>query len=266
MKMVDRMDKVYLGEMNLSDVREFFKKGDTIFVPIGTTEQHGPHSPYATDMLIPFEVTKRAARKMGALVAPPLAYGLSQSHKGFPAIIWLSGKTLTAVIGDVAMSLAIGGFKRIVFVNGHYCNDQPLFVAITDTTNDPNLPRGTKIYGITYWNVMSPKVGAKYLSWRAGWHANIGETSAILAIDEKFVDMSKAPVEWPAVEEDISLLNISAAQTGGFYAATKSGIWGDARKSTKRLGEEFLEDIANGLVRTLARYEKNYGSGPAKRG
>jgi creatinine amidohydrolase len=112
---------------------------------------------------------------------------------------------------------------------------------------------------------MSPKVAAKYLSWKAGWHANIGETSAILAIDEKLVDMSKAPVEWPAVEEDTSLLNISAPLTGSFYQMTKSGIWGDARKSTKELGEEFLEDIADGLVRTLAKYEKNYGSKPPRK-
>ncbi len=258
------MEKVYLGEMNLVDVREYLKKGDTIIVPIGTTEQHGPHLPYLTDTLIPLEVAKRAAKKMKALVASPLPYGLSQAHYGFPGIIWLSGKTLISVLEDVALSLAKTGFRRIIFVNGHYCNDQPLFVAITDVTASPELPKGTNVYGITYWNVMSPKMAEKYLSWRVGWHANIGETSAILAIDDKIVDMRRAPVEWPKVGEDTATLNISATQTGGWHLVSKTGIWGDARKASKKLGEQFLEDISNGLVKTIANYEKTYGKASAK--
>lgn len=258
------MEKVYLGEMNLVEVREYLRKGDTVIVPIGTTEQHGPHLPYLTDMLIPLEVAKRAAKKMKALVASPLPYGLSQAHYGFPGIIWLSGKTLISVLEDVALSLAKTGFRRIIFVNGHYCNDQPLFVAITDVTASPELPKGTNVYGITYWNVMSPKMAEKYLSWKVGWHANIGETSAILAIDDKIVDMHRAPVEWPKVGEETATLNISATQTGGWHLVSKTGIWGDARKASKKLGEQFLEDISNGLVKTIASYEKTYGKASAK--
>lgn len=253
------MEDVFLGEMNMAEVSAYFKKGgDTIIVPIGTTEQHGPHLPYLTDTLIPFEIAKRAAKKLGALVAPPLPYGLSQGHKGFPGIIWLSGRTLTAVLEDVAVSLAKSGFKRIIFVNGHYCNDQPLFVAVADTTSNPDLPKGTRVFGVTYWNVMSQAVLERYLSWKAGWHANIGETSAVLAVNEKIVNMKNAPVEWPDLGEDTATLNISAAQTGNFFLITKSGIWGDARRSTKKLGDEFIDDAAKGLVEKITKYQKTY--------
>ena len=187
------------------------------------------------------------------------------SHTGCPrdtgdsqGIIWLSGRTLTAVLEDVAMSLADSGFRRIIFVNGHYCNDQPLFVAVNDTTSNPNLPKGTSVYGVTYWNVMSEKVLQRYLSWKAGWHTNIGETSAVLAVDEKLVNMDNAPVEWPDKGEDTALLNMDASQNAGFFLVTKSGIWGDARKSTKKLGDEFIDDAAAGLVEKVAKYQKLY--------
>jgi creatinine amidohydrolase len=139
-----------------------------------------------------------------------------------------------------------------------------LFVAITDVTANPELPKETSVYGITYWNVMSPKVAEKYLSWKAGWHANIGETSAVLAIDEKIVDMRRAPVEWPKVGEDTTTLNISASQTGGWPLVSKTGIWGDARKASRKLGEEFLQDISDGLVKTIAKYERTYGKASRK--
>jgi len=255
------MDKILLGEMNLEDVREYLKTGDTVIVPIGTTEQHGPHLPYLTDMLIPFEVAKRVARKIGAVVAPPLPYGMSQSNRGFPGIVWLSGKTLISVLEDVAVSLAVGGFRRIVFINGHYCNDQPLFVAVTEVTNNPNLPKNTRVYGLTYWNVMSPEMGDKYLSWKAGWHANIGETSAVLAINPEIVNMGKATAEWPKFVEDTAALNIWGMQTGEFGTLSKSGVYGDGTKATKELGEQFLEDIANGVVRTLKNYESSVQQG-----
>lgn len=255
----DIMENIFLGEMNMDEVKAFFKKGgDTVIVPIGTTEQHGPHLPYLTDTLIPFEVAKRAAKRMGALVAPPLPYGMSQGHRGFPGIIYLSGKTLTSVLEELALSLADSGFRRIIFVNGHYCNDQPLFVAVNDATANPNLPKGTRVYGITYWNVMSPEVLERYLSWKAGWHANIGETSAVLAVNENLVNMKSAPVEWPDMGEDTTTLNMSAAQSSGFFLVTKSGIWGDARKSTKQLGDEFIDDAAKGLAEKVAKYQKTY--------
>ena len=256
------MSKVLLGEMNLEDVRQFFKKGDTAIVPIGTTEQHGPHLPYLTDTLIPTEIAERVAGKIGAAVAPALPYGLSQSHIGFPGIIWLSGKTLVSVIEEVALSLAQSGFRRIVFINGHYCNDQPLFVGITDATNNPKLPKGTRIYGLTYWNTMEEKALDNYLSWKAGWHANIGETSAVLAINSKIVDMTKAVAEWPKVKKNTPALNIMAQQSSVFGTYSKSGVWGDGTKASRKLGEKFLREITDGVVATIKTYEASFLKDP----
>ena len=105
------MTKVFLGEMNLEEVENYMKTSvPTVIVPIGTTEQHGGHLPYLTDTLIPTEVAQRVAKKINALVAPALPYGLSQGHIGFPGIIWLSGTTLIALIEELAINLSKSGF------------------------------------------------------------------------------------------------------------------------------------------------------------
>ena len=68
---------VFLGEMTNPEVEAFLRGHDTVIVPTGSTEQHGPHGPLATDALVPTEVARRIAPRGGALVAPTLGYSLS---------------------------------------------------------------------------------------------------------------------------------------------------------------------------------------------
>ena len=64
---------VFLGEMTNPEIEAFLKNGHTVIIPTGATEQHGPHGPLLTDVLIPQEVARRVAPQIGALVAPPPA-------------------------------------------------------------------------------------------------------------------------------------------------------------------------------------------------
>jgi creatinine amidohydrolase/Fe(II)-dependent formamide hydrolase-like protein len=74
---------VFLGEMTNSEVEQFLKQHHTVIVPVGSTEQHGPHLALTADVLIPQEVARRVAPKVGAVVAPPVNYALSYPHVGF---------------------------------------------------------------------------------------------------------------------------------------------------------------------------------------
>src|SRR3954451_15529265 len=78
---------VFLGEMTNPQVIEFLKKDQTVIIPVGAVEQHGPHAPLLTDVLIPQEIARRAAPRIGALVAPPLNYALSYPHVGFKGLV-----------------------------------------------------------------------------------------------------------------------------------------------------------------------------------
>jgi creatinine amidohydrolase len=93
-----------------------------VIVPTGSTEQHGPHGPLLTDVIVPNEVARRVAGPIGAAVAPTINYGLSYPHTGFTGLVQVRIPTFMALIEDVAVSLATVGFSRIVFLNGHYDN------------------------------------------------------------------------------------------------------------------------------------------------
>ena len=67
---------VFLGEMTNPEVIAFLKQHQTVIIPVGAVEQHGPHGPLLTDVLIPQEIARRIAPRIGAVVAPPVNYTL----------------------------------------------------------------------------------------------------------------------------------------------------------------------------------------------
>src|SRR5919206_1927377 len=96
---------VFMAELTLTQVEEYLDAGnDLVVVPTGSTEQHGPHSPLSTDVIIPTEVCRRIAARLGAVVAPAVNYGISAGHRGFRGLAYLTSKTFMSVIEDVAFS------------------------------------------------------------------------------------------------------------------------------------------------------------------
>ncbi len=113
---------VFLGEMTNPEVEAFLSTRHTVIIPTGATEQHGPHGPLLTDVLIPQEIARRIAPTIGAVVAPPINYALSYPHVGFTGLVQVRISTFMALIEDLCVSFATSGFKRIIFLNGHYDN------------------------------------------------------------------------------------------------------------------------------------------------
>src|SRR5689334_10033752 len=107
---------VFLGEMTSPEVEAFLAAhpdAPTVIVPVGSTEQHGPHGPLLTDAIVPTEVARRVAPEVGAAVAPTINYGLSYPHAGFTGLVWIRIPTFMAFIEDVVVGLATAGFRRI---------------------------------------------------------------------------------------------------------------------------------------------------------
>lgn len=101
---------------------------DVVVVPIGSTEQHGPHAPLGTDT-ITAEAVAEAGKEAYAgdvLVAPTLPVSASVEHRAFAGTLWLRPGTLRAYVRDVVDSLASHDWRRIVLVNGHGGNSAPL--------------------------------------------------------------------------------------------------------------------------------------------
>jgi creatinine amidohydrolase len=257
---------VFLGEMTNAEVEAFLGDHDTVIVPTGSTEQHGPHGPLLTDVLVPVEVARRVAPRAGAAVAPSINYGLSYPHVGFTGVVHLRIETFMALIEDVAVGLATMGFRRVVFLNGHY--DNTLAIAYACANAAARLPAGTRAYPINYWDGMTAEEAGEFFGPTAGLHANKAETSAVMAIDPAFVDIEHANAEMPPFPEVTSPAAVHTAfffsTPGSVHRATHSGTWGDARESSPEYGERYLQVVTEATLRMLDDIERTFEAMPAR--
>ena len=257
---------IFLGEMTNPEVEAFVRDHDTVLVPIGSTEQHGPHGPLLTDVLVPVEVARRVAPRAGAAVAPSINYGLSYPHVGFTGVVHLRIATFMAIVEDVAVGLATMGFRRIVFLNGHY--DNTLAIAYACANAAPRLPDGTRAFPINYWDGMTADEAGEFFGPTAGLHANKAETSAVMAIDPAFVDIEAANAEMPPFPEVTSPAAVHTAfffsTPGSVHRATHSGTWGDAREATAAFGERYLEVVTASTIRVLDDIERTFEAMPPR--
>ncbi|HEV2511615.1 creatininase family protein [Bosea sp. (in: a-proteobacteria)] len=104
------------------DVEQYLVTSRGIIIPVGATEQHGPNGLIGTDHLDAEFIAKGVGDKIGAMVAPTLAYGMSQHHLGFAGSVTLRPSTMIAMVADIVRSLARHGFERFFFINGHAGN------------------------------------------------------------------------------------------------------------------------------------------------
>jgi creatinine amidohydrolase len=257
---------VFLGEMTSPEVEAFLRDHDTVIVPTGSTEQHGPHGPLLTDVLVPNEVARRVAPRVGAAVAPTINYGLSYPHTGFTGLVQVRIPTFMALIEDIAVSLATAGFRKIVFLNGHY--DNTLAIAYACANAAPRLPEGVRAFPVNYWDGMIAEEAAEFFDPSNGLHANKGETSAVMAINEALVDLDAANAEMPPFPE---VTNGAAVHTAFFFTtpgsvhrATHSGTWGDARESNAEFGERYLQVVTEATVRLLDDIERTFAAMPPR--
>jgi creatinine amidohydrolase len=252
---------IFLAELTLPQVESYLERNNLVLIPTGSTEQHGPHGPLSTDVIIPTEVSRRVAGRLDALVAPAINYGISAGHRGFRALAYLTPPTFDAVIQDVAFSLAEVGFRRIVFVNGHYTNYHPIITGCMNVST--RLPEGTQAWGVSYWESLPPEQLEDYLSLSSGLHANIGETSAVMAVRPELVDLDAAVEEWPDFPDFQappfpSILAYFETHPGSVWRAFRTGTWGDPRGSTAELGETFYGWIEEAMVKLIGDVEETY--------
>jgi creatinine amidohydrolase len=258
---------VFLGEMTNTEVEEFLKTRHTVIVPTGATEQHGPHAPLLTDVLIPQEVARRVAPTIGALVAPPINYALSYPHVGFKGLVHVKIPTFMALIEDLILAFAASGFKRIIFLNGHYDNTYAIAYACANAAD--KISKEVKAFPVNYWDGLTADEVAEFSGLKNGLHANAAETSAILAINPDLVDMERANVEFPPFPD--FTVNTGPVHTaffftapGSVYWATKSGTWGDARKSSPEIGERYIQAGVRSTLAVLENIENTFKAMPPR--
>lgn len=243
-----------IEEMTPQEITDALKEVDTVVVPLGSVEQHGPHLPVGTDTLIPMTVAKRVAERAKVLVAPPVYYGNSLSMVDMKGVFTVTPDTLASLLFDLCKSFSRQGFKKIVFINGHGGNKRVLsFIG-----QKARLETGALIACIEWWDIVTeeiPKIRVKEVV-----HAGDGETSMMLACRPELVDLTKATKDYTS-EKLIKTL------TGGkpknlpqvyvpFQKWSKTGLMGDATKASKKKGEKILRAVVDNIVNFLQQVDK----------
>ncbi|WP_193211785.1 creatininase family protein [Luteolibacter marinus] len=152
--------------------------GGLLLLPLGATEQHGPHLPVAMDTLLAEAVCHAVSGKTGVPVLSALRYTVSQGHTAkWPGTFSLRHSTFLAVLRDVAEWAAATGWQRLLLVNSHFGNDAPARVAVDQLRL---AFEGRFHIGLRHVFQLTPGIWKTYTDDAADLHANRAETSLML--------------------------------------------------------------------------------------
>lgn len=203
-------------------------------IPLGSTEQHGPHLPLDTDTRIASAVARGAVLRLERpwLVAPALAYGASGEHQSFAGTISIGTESLTTLLVEYGRSASCWA-ERLVFVNGHGGNVTAL--------------RGA---------VATLRAEGREAGWcpcfAAGGDAHAGhtETSVLLHVSptEVLTDRWLAGNQAPLPEL------LPSMRRGGVAAVSPAGVLGDPTTATAAEGKRILAEMVDGCVRRVSRW------------
>jgi creatinine amidohydrolase len=234
-----------------------------LVLPTAAIEQHGHHLPLATDTLINNLLMGKALEKLPAdlpvYALPPVCYGKSNEHIGFPGTLSVSAATFMAVVRDIGASLAAAEFKKVVLYNTHGGNSSLVDVMARDLRAEFGL-RTFALYGsggISYEGLSEQEKAY-------GFHAGEVETAFLLSAVPELVDTTAYTMNYIAQVDKPELLRPeNAAATFAWLTRdiAESGVMGDPRPATAENGARWVEQAASRIAAALAamaRYENLY--------
>ncbi len=224
-----------------------------LVLPTAAIEQHGRHLPLATDTLINNLLLGHAIKKLPAdlpvYALPPVHYGKSNEHLGFPGTLSLSASTFMAVLRDLGASLHAARFQKLVLYNTHGGNSSLIDVMARDLRAEFGL-RTFALHGSggISFDGLNPQERAY------GFHAGEVETAFLLASIPELVDRSAYTFNYIAqIDKPDLLLPENAAATFAWLTRdiASSGVLGDPRPATAQNGAKWVEEASTRLAAAL---------------
>lgn len=201
-------------------------------VPVGSTEQHGPHLPLGTDTRVAVALATELARhRPEVVVAPALAFGASGEHQGFPGTLSIGREALELVVVELVRS-ACHTFAGTVLVSTHGGNAVPLARAVRRL--------GGEGHRVLCWH---PPAGVDA-------HAGRTETSLLLALAPGEVDMARAAAGATAPIGQL----MDALVRDGVRAVSTNGVLGDPTRASAAEGRRLLARMASELSTAVAQW------------
>jgi len=259
-----------LQEMTWCDVQAYLKTSDMVIIPLGSTEQHGPHMPLGSDCYEAVGISKLISEQTGVLVAPVLWVGYSAYHSGFPGTLSLKPETMEQVLFETVELLIKYGFRRFMFFNYHGGNNVIQDKVIHRINNT------TEAIGVAIGHggpVQAPEEEEFF-----DWHAGKSETSIMLYLKPELVKMERA--EKPEIHftpkiqrlgelaqkhpelESVwsSLLGVpeETGKGGASHQFSSNGVWSfnHPNTATKDLGEKEVQHMVKKSVKFIKAWQQ----------
>ena len=176
---------------NLSDLSwEAFRdrvpsETDAVMVPVGTVEAHGA-MPLGTDNLIPTRLAQDLAPRIGALVAPPVPYGVTNTLLPYPGSTTVSAITFEAYLFEAAAGLVDAGFRRVILLNGHGGQSGEIGTVVRRLWAE----KRAYSVAIEWWELME-EISREIYGEVVSGHAGVEETAMVLALAPDLVDPAR---------------------------------------------------------------------------
>ena len=229
--------------MTWKDIARLRDSGmDAAILPVGATEQHGPHLATSVDCVTAEKLAHAVSGETGVPVLPTLPYGCSLGHsRRWPGTISLQPQTLIHCVVQIGEWCHASAFRRLIIINGHVTNFAPLRCALEI------LRSRFDDFMVAIRNVaeVSPRVRAQFFADAEDWHANAAETSLMLALAPELTRPERFA---GAVDPDRT--------TGLFFShpvnrTSRNGVTGDPSTATvergRRLFAMMVEDFTQQL-------------------
>ncbi|MDG6220645.1 MAG: creatininase family protein [Candidatus Thermoplasmatota archaeon] len=227
-----------IEDMTSHEFASAVQEDPVVILPMGALEEHGPHLPLSTDMVQPLHVVEKAAEKTGALVLPPMWYGLCSSTKNFPGTITLSFDTLRLFSKDMVKELARNGVRRVMLISGHAGGMHMSAIKLGVQEALAELDKEMLVLVLSDYDFAYSRDDME----EDDGHGGMLETSRVMDIEPELVKDDK-PSCHPIFPRFQVLKDASR-----FWP---EGVHGDASKASGEYGQKVNEDIVEKLVELI---------------
>jgi creatinine amidohydrolase len=217
-----------LADLSWKDVEGYLKKRKDIILPFGAVEEHGYHLPLSTDGDIAIAIAGELSKRCDVLVTPIIWYGVCNTTQTFSGTLTVDFDSFKAYVTDLLSSIADSGFQTLYIVSGHLGGSH--VSALKEASRNTEVD--VLIFDLT-------KVKSEDILETKPFHACEAETSLMLYLHPKKVDMSKA------VDEDIEFDEFSMTHS---VKLTESGVWGTPSKATAEKGKALFNRIVETFI------------------
>jgi creatinine amidohydrolase len=232
-----------------SDTTDDVRGKSIAVLPVGSTEQHGPFLPLATDAVIAWTIASEIAARHPVRLLPPIQFSCSQEHADWPGTVSISARTLISVVTDIADSLRRNGVTSLVLVNGHGGNY--VLSNIVQENGGMAAQKMALFPGRDDWAFAREKAGIETSAY-SDMHAGELETSILLHAHSDLVRPGYVAADHLAEDRRHML-------TVGLAPYTESGVIGRPSLASARKGELLLA----GLAESFRHYLDLFGLGTA---